>query len=231
MNWREIGLYYSPAPFGLKELANGFITYHEPLSLFNLSLGAMTYGFDLYKENRISLCFAKKISGNLFAGAMTNLHSLSIKNYGSDLSFSFDLGLLTYLTEDIRFGFCYKNITRATFGDYEDQIPTIFSAGISYSPLENSNINVAAEKDLELPISMRLGIEYLLLKYVALRTGFSTEPEKFTFGIGIIYSFLEVDYAIFNHQDLGLTHQVGIILSFSDDNARQTKIREYLETK
>ncbi len=231
LNWREVGMFYSPAPFGLKELANGFIAYHEPFKLFNISLGAMTYGFDLYKENKISLCIAKNFSNNLFAGLMTNLHSLSIKNYGSDLSFTFDLGLLTYLTDDIRFGFCYKNITRSTFGDYKNQIPTLFSTGISYSPLENSNINVAAEKDIELPISLRLGFEYLFLNYVAVRTGFSSEPEKFTFGIGIIYSFLEVDYAIFNHQDLGFTHQVGILLSFSENKSRQTKIKEYLEIK
>ncbi len=231
MNWREIGLFYSPAPFGLKELANGFIGYIEPMELFNLSLGAMTYGFDLYKENKISIDLAKNFSNNLFVGLMTNLNFLSIKNYGSDLSVSFDLGLLTYLTDEIRFGFSYKNFTLSTYGESKNQIPTVFSAGISYSLLENSNINFAVEKDLDLPVSLRMGVEYLLLEYIAVRAGFSSAPEKFTFGLGIIYSFLEVDYAIFNHQDLGLTHQVGILLSFSEDKSRQTKIKEYLELK
>ena len=32
INWREIGVYYSPAPFGISEMANGYIAYLEPTS-------------------------------------------------------------------------------------------------------------------------------------------------------------------------------------------------------
>ena len=35
INWREVGIYYSPAPFGLTELANGYVAYIEP---FNFGL-------------------------------------------------------------------------------------------------------------------------------------------------------------------------------------------------
>src|SRR5664279_2159419 len=48
LNWRELGLYYSPAPFGLKELANGYIAYTEPLGFGSVGIGAMTYGCLLY---------------------------------------------------------------------------------------------------------------------------------------------------------------------------------------
>ncbi len=228
LDWREIGLFYSPAPFGLKELANGFIGYLEPTSYGNIGFGAMTYGFDLYRENKVSIGISKNFSNSFFLGITTNLHSLSIKNYGSDLSFSFDVGFLSYIMNDLRIGFCYKNITRSSFGKERNQIPTLFGIGVSYSPRDNSNIQIAAEKDLDMPISLRLGIEYFIIKYVALRTGFTSEPDKFTLGLGIIYSFMQFDYAIFNHQDLGLTHQIGIIISFSEDKPRQMKIKEFL---
>ena len=38
MNWREIGIYYSPAPFGLSELSNGFVAYHQPTSIGSFAL-------------------------------------------------------------------------------------------------------------------------------------------------------------------------------------------------
>jgi hypothetical protein len=58
MNWRELGIYYSPAPFGFSELANGYISYHEPFDFGSVGIGAMTYGFDLYRENKISVGFS-----------------------------------------------------------------------------------------------------------------------------------------------------------------------------
>jgi hypothetical protein len=45
MNWREIGVYYSPAPFGLTELANGYVAYHEPTDIGSFAIGGMSYGF------------------------------------------------------------------------------------------------------------------------------------------------------------------------------------------
>src|SRR3972149_4284474 len=58
MNWRELGVYYSPSPFGISELANGFIAYHEPFDFGSLGVGAMTYGYDLYRENKIVAGFS-----------------------------------------------------------------------------------------------------------------------------------------------------------------------------
>jgi hypothetical protein len=45
LNWREVGVYYSPVPFGLTELSNGYAAYHEPFSFGSLAVGGMTYGF------------------------------------------------------------------------------------------------------------------------------------------------------------------------------------------
>ena len=50
---REIGFFYSPSPFGISELANGYLAYIEPIEIANISFGAMTYGYNLYKENKL----------------------------------------------------------------------------------------------------------------------------------------------------------------------------------
>ena len=62
LDWRELGLYYSPAPFGLNELANGYIAYTEPLGFGSAGIGAMTYGFDLYRESKTTSKFFDIIS-------------------------------------------------------------------------------------------------------------------------------------------------------------------------
>ena len=228
MNWRELGIYYSPSPFGFSELANGFIAYHEPFDFGSIGVGAMTYGFELYRENKISIGFSYNYLNKFFAGAAVNLHTVSIKNYGSDNAFYLNIGGLFYLTQYFRLGFSVQNLNRASFGNEKDNIPLIYNTGFSYGVMEDLTFNLAVEKDIRYNYSLRGAIEYYLLEYLSLRTGFSNEPSSYSAGIGINYSYFSLDYAFFTHTDLGLTHQAGLIISFGSEGSRNEKIRKYL---
>ena len=229
MNWREIGIYYSPAPFGFTELSNGFIAYHEPISLGSIGIGFMTSGFDLYRESRFMIAFSHKYFNKLFTGISVNYHHVSIKNYGSDGAIYVDLGGLFYLLDNLRCGFSLHNINHASFGNYDDQIPVILNSGISVDINTNFTLNLALEKDIRYNPSVQFGIDYDIIDYLSLRVGASNEPSRFTAGLGINYSIFSLDYAFFTHPDLGLTHQAGIILSFGKEGNRSEAIRRHLQ--
>lgn len=231
IDWREIGIYYSPAPFGLTELANAYVAYTEPFSFGSVAIGGMNYGFDLYRESKIVLGYSYNYQNKFFAGAAFNFHTLSIKNYGVDNALYFNLGGLIYLSEDFRLGFSFQNINRATFGNDDDQIPVLLNAGISYDLINSLSINAAVEKDLRYKTSFMFGVDYDLIEYLSLRSGFSNEPSRFSAGIGINYSIISLDYAMFTHNDLGLTHQVGLLISFNKELSRRQQIRNYLGIK
>jgi len=231
MNWREIGIYYSPAPFGFTELSNGFIAYHEPISLGSIGIGFMTSGFDLYRESRFMIAFSHKYFNKLFTGISVNYHHVSIKNYGSDGAIYVDLGGLFYLLDNLRCGFSLHNINHASFGNYDDQIPVILNSGISVDINTNFTLNLALEKDIRYNASIMVGLDYQIIKYLSLRSGFSNEPSRFTSGIGIHYLYFNLDYAVFTHTDLGLTHQVGFVFTFGSEVLRKDRIREYLGIK
>lgn len=228
MNWREVGIYYSPAPFGFTELANGFIAYNEPLSFGSVSAGAMTYGFELYRETKFLAGVSYNYQNKFFAGGTINIHHLTIENYGSDVAYYFNVGGLVYLTDNLRGGFHLSNVNRASFGNEDDQIPMVIAAGFSYDVLPNLNINTAVDKDVLYPVSFLFGIDYSIIEYLSIRTGFSTEPSRYSAGIGINYSMFSLDYALFNHNDLGLTHQAGLIISFGEEKPRAEKIKSHL---
>lgn len=228
MNWRELGIYYSPSPFGFSELANGFIAYHEPLEFGSIGVGAMTYGFELYRENKISVGFSYNYLNKFFAGAAANLHTVSIKNYGSDNTFYFNIGGLFYLTQNFRLGFSVQNLNRASFGNDKDNVPMVFNTGFSYGGVQDLTFNFAVEKDIRYNYSLHSGIEYNLVEYISLRSGFSNEPSSYSAGIGINYSYFSFDYAFFTHPDLGLTHQAGLIIRFGSASGRNEKIRKNL---
>lgn len=229
LTWREIGLYYSPSPFGLKELANGFVAYSEPFSFGTIAIGGMTYGFELYRENKFSAAYSFKYSDRFFAGIGINYHSVTIEKYGNTGSLYFNAGGLIYITTSFRWGFSFHNINRATFGEEKNQIPSVISTGLSYDINEEVSLNSSIHKDLQFNPELSFGVEYDIIKYLSLRSGFSNEPEKYSFGVGIHYANVNFDYSLFTHQDLGLTHQAGIIISFGLDQTRKQIIRENLK--
>jgi len=229
LNWREIGVYYSPAPFGLSELSNGYAAYLEPFDFGSIAIGGMTYGFELYRESKIVLGYSYKYEKKFFIGIAINYHTFSIQNYGSTSAFYLNFGGLAYITKQIRWGFAISNLNRASISDEDDQIPMVFTTGFSYDLINTLSINLAVEKDIRYKPSVQFGIEYDIIKYLSLRVGFQNEPSRYTAGIGINYSMVSLDYALFTHQELGLTHQAGIIISFGRDNSRNEEIKKYLQ--
>jgi len=231
MNWRESGIYYSPSPFGFNELANGFFSYHEPTKIGSFAFGGMTYGFELYRENKLILGYSFNYNNNFFAGAAVNYHTVSIKNYGSTGVFYLDIGGLIYLSDSFRWGFFVHNINRASFGNEDDQIPLLMNAGLSYDIVNQLSFNFSIEKDIRYDAALQAGINYDIIENISLRSGFSNNPSSYSGGMGINYSFFSLDYAVINHPDLGLTHQAGIIISFAEGSTRTVRIREYLGKK
>jgi len=230
LNWREVGIYYSPAPFGLTELSNGYVAYNEPFDFGSISIGGMTYGFDLYRESKLVLGYSYNYENILFAGATLNYHTYSIQNYGSTSALYFNVGGLVYILDELRWGFVVTNLNRASIADIDDQIPMVLSTGFSYDILQNFSLNLALEKDISYNPSVQFGIEYDIIEYLSLRAGTSNDPSRFTAGLGINYSIFSLDYAFFTHQDLGLTHQAGIILSFGKEGSRSSAVRQYLNS-
>ncbi|MBK9099298.1 MAG: hypothetical protein IPM14_14510 [bacterium] len=230
-DWREVGIYYSPAPFGLSELSNGYIAYNEPLNFGSLSIGGMTYGFDLYRESRVALGYSYNYENILFAGITVNYHNYSIQNYGSTGAFYVNVGGLVYILDQLRWGFSVDNLNRATIANIDDQIPMVLVTGLSYDIINDFSLNFALEKDIRYNPSVKFGIEYDIIEYLSLRAGTSNEPSRFTAGVGINYSMFSLDYAFFTHQDLGLSHQAGIIINFGKEGSRSSAIRNYLNSK
>jgi hypothetical protein len=176
--------------------------------------------FELYRENKFTAAFSYNYEDKFYTGVSLNYHTVSIKKYGSTGAFYADIGSLIYLTKFFRLGFFIHNINRATFGNYKDQIPVIFKTGVSFDILNNFSLCTAVEKDIRYNASISAGLDYQIIKYFSLRTGFSNEPSRYTAGIGINYSFIELDYAVFTHPDLGLTHQAGLIISFDLEESK-----------
>ncbi|HAX48726.1 MAG: hypothetical protein IAE93_08785 [Ignavibacteria bacterium] len=221
MQFREVSIFYSPAPYGLKELANGSVNFVEPTKFGAFGLSAKTYGFELYKEITVTASYSNNYKKKIYYGANVNFYNLKIQNYGSASTFGIDIGGLAYLTDFLRWGFTAFNLNRPKIGSQDDKLPQVYRTGLSVQPREDINFMLDIEKDTRYTASVKAGIEYSLYDMIDLRAGIGTEPTRFSGGIGIYYSMFGIDYGFYNHQDLGLTHQGTITINFGGDKSRK----------
>lgn len=209
---REIGFFYSPSPFGEKAMSNAFASYIEPTSVGNFSAGFSIYGFELYKETQFAFGYSKKINNNFSFGAALFYKNINIKNYGSKGNIYINLGGVANLNEQIGFGFYVENVTRSTISNDDNQLPTVFWGGLHYLPVKDFVFSTSLRKELGYNVSLRFGAEYSVIDFLKIRFGVQNEPSIYNGGFGIVYNFVQVDYAISSHSDLGLTHQFGLLI-------------------
>lgn len=209
---REIGFYYSPSPFGLKELSTAYASFVEPSSIGSFSAGVMIYGFELYKETKFAFAFSKFITNDFSLGITSIYKNLSIKNYGTKWFLLFNIGGIAQLSSNINFGFLIENFTRNTVNDESNQLPIVISSGFNYKVINELNFFAALYKEIGYNISVHTGIEYNIFDFLSIRLGVKNQPNEFSSGFCFQYNIFQVEYAVNSHPDLGFTHQFGLII-------------------
>ncbi len=201
--------FYSPSPFQLPQLTNYGIQIADDLGIMKGSFSLSSIGFSLYRETFGSLTAAFSGTENFSVGLTLSLYHLSVHNYGNASKIGVDIGSIYTVTQEFNIGASITNINGASFGE-DDDIPRILIAGLSYHFLENAQLNVDIVKDVRYEATFRAGIEFSPHEIFILRSGVQGEPSRLFGGIGIrIFPFI-VDYGAATHDDLGLTHSIGI---------------------
>jgi hypothetical protein len=197
-----------PEQFGLRELRTAGATGAFPLSFATASVMMNQFGFDLYRETSMSLGIGRGLGDGFSLGMTINVDRLSIERYGRTSTFAVDIGAQADITEELRLGFCWKNVTAAGIGATAEPLPQIQMLGLNYEFTANSHLMIEWEKDIRYPFSFEAGCEQRFFGFASLRFGVSTNPDKFSFGIGVSRSFVEFSYAVYSHAQLGWTHQI-----------------------
>lgn len=203
----EASFYYSPQPFGLRELTSAAAVIAIPFSVGVIGAGGRMYGFALYKETVMNVSFATTFSG-IGMGVALSHYSVSIERYGSNSTLGVDVGLLVQVNPQIYAGMRIRNINGPKIGSSTEKLPQSFSTGVSYMPLQSLAMTVEYQKDLSFDASSKFGIEYWIVDVLAVRIGITDVPSEYHGGVGIRYNAFSLDYALSSHQDLGWTHEI-----------------------
>jgi hypothetical protein len=212
--------FYS-APFNLKELGTTVFNFTYPMSMGNGTLNFESYGYDVYRETTLGAAFSGSFKEKLSYGIVLNYDHLSIKDAGSAATVGIDLGLMFRPQEKVTIGFSARNVNRPAIKS--DELPQTFSMGISLRMIDPLILNADVYKDVKFPTDLRFGAEYQFFDKLFLRVGMATEPSRFSAGLGFDFGKGVIDYAIYSHPDLGVTHAISASFHIQRQPARMLK--------
>lgn len=197
--------FYS-APFNLKELGTTVFNFTYPTAKGNGTLNFESYGYEVYRETTLGAAYSGSFKEKLLYGFILNYNHLNIQDVGSRSTIGLDLGLMFRPQEKVTVGFAARNVNRPAIKG--DELPQTFSMGISLRMIDPLIINADVYKDVKFPADFRVGAEYTFFDRLFLRAGMATEPSRFSAGLGFDFGKGVIDYAIYSHTDLGVTHAV-----------------------
>ena len=172
------------------------------------------FGFDLYNETKIGLAFGKQLSKNFNIGVQLDYSETYIQESTNSLhNFTFKIGIQKQLSKELMLGAHIFNPTTVKLNE-DENIPSLFRVGLRSDA--NQKVRVFTEGSLESEQNgnLHLGIEYKIINELALRTGFSTNPAKNSFGIGYSLNKIQIDVAVNKHPILGYSPQISISSTF-----------------
>jgi len=191
--------------FNLSELTSAALGVHIPIEkIGHFGLTVSSYGFEDYKEQKLSLAYARKLNKFVSISGNFDLNNLRITDNGSTSFVSFGLGLQGMITDDLRYGLMIFTPEKiAIVGD--TQVPSFLLFGVS------NQFSNKLEKLIDEQINFKTGIDLKLLPVFNLRVGYSTAPGQFSFGLSYIFNkILEIDGAVSYNTLLGLTSGISI---------------------
>ena len=175
-----------------------------PLKSGTFGIAAQYFGFESYNEQKLGLAYARKLFDKVALAVQLDVLNMRVPFYGSQVNVTAEVGAQLPLNDKLLVGI--HTFTPFTIAiTEEDFVPTILAGGFAYQPSEKLTLTAEVEKDIDLPVDFKFGVDYQLLEILALRAGINTYPVQSSFGLGLDLKKLQIDVATVYHQILGVT--------------------------
>ena len=200
--------------FGVKDLRPIALAFVVPSASGVLGFSINHFSLETYREDRLSVSFAKKFTAQLNVGVRLNYTRLIVSEFGAANVLGFDIGLNYLIIKDLRIAFHLHNPVSTKITEFEST-PSVFSLGMTHWVNKAVLTSLEITKNIAFPASIKFGLEYHPTEVLYLRCGFATAPSKYSLGFGYaLTSQFKMDMALSNHSLLGLTPALNMSYEF-----------------
>lgn len=206
------GVHYE-SRFLLNELSLTALSLVVPLKSQCFGLSFYQFGYAQYQENKAGLAYAKTLARGLSAAVQFDYFWFRLpENEGARGFATFDAGLHYQFARQLSLGLHIFNPLQQGFSTYygKAEMPYILRFGGHYKLAVNTIVLAEAENRPGKPILLRTGVEYQMVKDLALRIGVSGQPLVYSLGLGYSFNTISCNLAFAYQGRLGLTPAVSI---------------------
>jgi hypothetical protein len=173
---------------------------------------------EYFSDNEMAfiLSYSKKVSDNLQVGINGKYIRHSIAGFEAS-GYGFDVALLTRVNEKFSAGLMIQDAIGAKIklNGREDVYISKLKVGFAYNPISVLTIAPEIMMTGNKKILFSIGSEYDIYKnMIKLRGGYNTVQDAASFGVGLKYSQINLDYSYSRNGDLGNVSKFGFILEF-----------------
>ncbi len=211
---KSSALLTSEIKFGVKDLKPIGAAFILPTSSGVLGFSFQNYSFESYRESKMGVAYARRLSSKFNIGVQLDYLRLKINEYGSTNLLTFEIGCNTLIFKYLVLSAYVFNPVSVRLNEVE-RTPSVFRLGLGYTLNPKVLICLETEKDINFPASFKFGLAYKAVESLTLRCGFRTSPSIFSFGFGYsINPHFTADVALTNHPYLGMTPALSLGYSF-----------------
>lgn len=165
------------------------------------------FGYRAYNEQKIGLAYGKSLGENFSAGLQIDYLSISIgDDYGHAGAFTFEIGFIAKLSSTLQIASHIYNPFMVKLGKINPVItPAIFKFATAYKIDKDMLLLAEYEQGIDMHGILKFGMEYHLIDQIFVRGGLSTNPNRFSFGIGLNINGFNIDFGTSYHQILGFS--------------------------
>jgi hypothetical protein len=200
------GVYAGSAiPYGIGGWQTAHVQAFTNVDRFSgVGLDLAHSGIEVYNEQRIRLMYARRLGEKIYLGGALDALRVSALEYGKVASATFGLGLLAQALPKLWIGARIQNPLQQKLSG--ELLPSVLRIGACWKASEILMLLGEAEKDLERPTQIKMGVDYRPVSALALRVGVRSAPARVGFGAGLrLKSGLGVDFGSEWHPTLGFT--------------------------
>ena len=172
----------------------------------------ISHGFYLLKDIHSSLALGYSLKGYYW----TLGRSLQFGELGSAATLGVDVGLQASVYGRTFVGVYLMNLNTPKIGAYTPfDLPQRVVVGVAYEPYDGvvTSLDINRVVGTE-HVQVWGGAEFNVFRNLYVRFGGTTNPNRFTFGLGVYVAQFRLDYALLTHSELGETHQIGFQLGW-----------------
>ena len=170
--------------FNLSELTTSSVGASYPLQgIGHFGMRFTNYGFEAFKEQQLSIRYARKLLSSLSIAAHFDINLIQIQDLGSNSTLSFGISFAGRIDDKTSYGISIFNPEKIEITN-DSEIDSAIRFGLKRSVSSNLQLYLEAEKIINTPLNIIAGVEYRPAEAVQIRFGTSTNPGSISFGLG-----------------------------------------------